>query len=255
MKYFTFSMGIFSILSLSSFSSSIGVVAGSFSLGNDFWFFFSSFPHLSLSSCALPHPPEPLFSALPSHPSRFSCFPMFPGLSFGSPALSSCLALPHGAFGLGWTPCPLPCQASALCPGLEPGYSLLLLLQSQPLPSAPSLASADLQQLAPSRPRAFSFGPCPLPPGLSRPRSSPFPDPGPALLIAWDRFPALSSCSPGQQGSSPRVALSPLPPSPGPRQLLLPPFGQTLPLIAALLPWGPPSCWASASSVRSFPPW
>lgn len=146
MKYFN--MGIFSILSLSSFSSSIRVVAGSFSLGNDFWFFFSSFPHLSLSSCALPHPPKPLFSALPSHPSLFSCFPMFPGLSFGSwclsATLSSCLALVHWAFGLGWTLCPLPCQTFALRPGLETGYSLLLFLQSQPLPSAPSLASADL---------------------------------------------------------------------------------------------------------------
>lgn len=114
-------------------------------------------PHCpSLSSCALLRAPQPLFEASPSHPSRFSYFPMFPGLSFGScclsPSLSSCLALPGRASG----PCRTRDQTRSLL-GLSPPPWLLARvlspvppLCSQPLPSAPSLPAVHLQQLAPS---------------------------------------------------------------------------------------------------------
>lgn len=100
-NHFTFKIGIFSILSLSILFHQ-GWSLAPFPLAMAF---DSSPPPpcRSLSSCALPHPPKPLFGTSPSHPSHFSCFPVFPGLSFGSwclsRALSSCRALPHGGSG------------------------------------------------------------------------------------------------------------------------------------------------------------
>lgn len=108
-----------------------------FPFGYGFSLFCSS-PHLSLSSCALLHPPKPVCSfAIPSTPLQL--FAVFPGLCYGSRCLS---------FGR---------SRSLACSWDASSFA------APPLPPAPSLVSPHPHQLLPSLLYEFGCRPSPHP--------------------------------------------------------------------------------------------
>lgn len=218
-------MGMFFILSLSVLFLSIRVVARSFLFGYGFWLFSSS-SALSIPQQLCPHS-SPKYSVF-SFSIPLQLFPHVPRTLFWL-----LVPLPHPQQLFSSAPrslWPLLNGASLSFPGLCPPpwlgarmLSPLILLQSQPLPSAPSLASAHLQQLAPSPHCTFGFGPSPPPARPLQAALITLPRPHACAVCLEPHFPVLSSCS---LGTCPCVVLSPVPPSPGPQQLLLTPSGQ-----------------------------
>lgn len=117
---------------------------------------------------------------------------------------------------------------------MEPGCFLLchscrasLCLRLLPWPL---LIFSSWRLPAPTHPAPLVSDPLSLPPGLCRLPSSPFPDPRPC---AWSTVFQPSAAVP--RAPAPCTALSPVPPSPGPQQLLLAPSGQAS--VGTLPPW------------------
>lgn len=238
-------MGMFFILSLSVLFLSIRVVARSFLFGYGFWLFSSS-SALSIPQQLCPHS-SPKYSVF-SFSIPLQLFPHVPRTLFWL-----LVPLPHPQQLFSSAPrslWPLLNGASLSFPGLCPPpwlgarmLSPLILLQSQPLPSAPSLASAHLQQLAPSPPlhlwlRTLSSS-CPASAGcphhpsqtpcLRRVLGAPFSGPQqlfpghlplrrsqPRSPLSWAAAAVAHSLRPGLRG--------PLPPMPA----LLPPRPEAL---------------------------